>query len=364
MKILKLPGFIDIHVHLREPGGTHKENFETGTQAAIAGGYTTIIDMPNNSEPTITTQALEDKFELAKGRVYCDLGFHFGGTPASIEYFKEIYDRVYGLKVYMNHTTGNLLVDQEEDIELIFKSWPHFAKASRGKPAGKPILAHAESRTLEIAIRMAKKYNQRLHVCHMSLAEEVEMVKKAKNEGLNITCEVTPHHLFLNENDVERLGTYGLMKPPLGSKKDQDALWENINIIDVIGSDHAPHLKDEKNPTAGSGLNPPFGVPNLDTTLSLMITAVNDGRLTLDKAIDMCAIRPREIFNIPKQSDTFVEVEVGETWTIEAKNLKTKCGWSPFEGMSVSAKVRKTVLRGQEVYDGEKIIGEPTGLVI
>lgn len=354
MKKLILPGFSDIHVHLREPGGTHKENFETGTQAAIAGGYTSILDMPNNSEPTITSERLDEKLKLAKNRIYCDLGFHFGGTPASIPYFKDIVDRVYGLKVYMNHTTGNLLVDQEKDIELIFSKWI----------PGKPILAHAESRTLEIAIRMAKQYDQRLHVCHMSLKEEIELVKKAKEDGLDITCEVTPHHLFLNENDVERLGTFGLMKPPLGSKRDQDALWENLDMIDIIGSDHAPHLKEEKNPSAGSGQNPPFGVPNLDTTLPLMLTAVNDGRLTLEKVIDMCAVRPRKIFNIAKQPDTYVEVETGGKWSIDNDKLFTKCKWSPFEGMNISARVTKTVLRGTTVFDGEKIIGEPRGVTI
>ena len=157
--LLKLPGFVDVHVHLREPGGTQKEDFQTGTRAAIAGGYTQILDMPNNIPPTITPQELNKKIRLASNRIYCDLGFNFGATIESTKYFAKVSKRTFGLKVYMNQTTGTLLIDKLKDRELIFKSWK----------SPLPIMVHAEGDTVEVAIKLAKKYNKNLHVCHIAL---------------------------------------------------------------------------------------------------------------------------------------------------------------------------------------------------
>ncbi|MBU1031320.1 amidohydrolase family protein, partial [Patescibacteria group bacterium] len=264
-KIIQLPGLIDTHVHLREPGATQKEDFGTGTKAAIAGGYTQVLDMPNNPISTITPEALQQKMDLAKERIYADVGFHFGASKESIQYFPEIKDKVYGLKVYMNQTTGDLLIENDEVLAEIFSSWPK----------NKPVIVHAEGDTLTRAIALAKKYNNKLHVAHVSLASEIEQIKTAKEAGMNITCEVTPHHLFLTDEDVKRLGGFGMMKPPLASYEDQNALWQGITdeIIDMIGSDHAPHTKEEK-----QGEKPMYGVPGLETTLPLMLTAVSDGR--------------------------------------------------------------------------------------
>ncbi|MDD5416330.1 MAG: amidohydrolase family protein [Candidatus Daviesbacteria bacterium] len=354
MANIKLPGLIDPHVHLREPGAIQKEDFQTGTKAAIAGGFTMILDMPNNPIATISPQALQEKIKLAKDRIFCDVGFHFGASKESIQYFPKIKNKVWGLKVYMNLTTGDLLMEDDKILESVFSSWP------KNPPAGGPIIVHAEGDTLGKAIALAKKFGNQLHVAHVSLKREIEQIKVVKREGMNITCEVTPHHLFLSEEDLGRLGPYGMMKPPLESKDNQAALWQALidGTIDMIGSDHAPHTKEEK-----QGEKPVYGVPGLETTLPLLLTAVNDGRLTIERMIELTYTNPRKVFDLPEQKDTFVEVDLGESYVIEENNLQTKCGWSPFTGMKVKGKVKKVVLRGQLIFDGQNIFG-PYGQIL
>ena len=358
-KIIKLPGLIDVHTHLREPGATQKEDFETGTKAAIAGGYTLILDMPNNPIPTISKEALDQKISLAKGRIYSDVGFHFGATPGNFSEFQKVKDKVFALKIYMNHTTGDLLMEDKSALETVFKNWIH----------GKVIMVHAEGETVKQAIELAKKYGQKLHVCHVSLEEQLEFIRQAKDEDMDISCEVSCHHLFLTDQDAEKLGSYGMMRPPLVSKKEQDALWEALMVgtIDMIASDHAPHTREEK------GLNDPSskgiprkvvnGVPGLETSLPLLLKAVNDGRLTLEKLIEITSTNPRRIFNLPEQQDTFVEVDLTERYFLNANHLFTKCNWTPFEGMEVTGKVKKVTLRDQVVFEDDKVFG-PFGKVI
>lgn len=349
-KIIAFPGLIDVHTHLREPGAIQKEDFETGSKAAIAGGFTLVLDMPNNPIPTVTPQALQEKMDLAKGRIYSDVGFHFGASAKSIQYFTEVKDKVFGLKVYMNQTTGDLLMEDDKTLEAVFSSWPK----------EKIIMVHAEGETLQKAIALTKRFNNKLHVCHVSLKREIELIKAAKAEGLQISCEVTCHHLFLKDTDVSRLGSYGMMKPPLESAEDQEALWQAVSdgTIDVIASDHAPHTKEEK-----QGEKPVFGVPGLETSLSLLLTAVNEGRITLERLIELIYTNPKKIFSIPEQENTYVEVDMEESYVIEDKNLQTKCGWTPFAGMKVTGRVKKVVLRDQLVYDGQNIFG-PYGKVL
>lgn len=348
-KIVTLPGLIDVHTHLREPGATQKEDFETGTKAAIAGGYTLVLDMPNNPIPTISEQALDQKIALAQDRIYCDLGFHFGATPTDYTEFIKIKDKVFGLKVYMNHTTGDLLMEDGEALDKVFENWIH----------GKPILVHAEGETLKKAINLAKKYNQKLHVCHISKKQEIELIRHSKEEGLNISCEVSCHHLFLDESDVKRLGSYGMMRPPLSTKMDQQALWDNLDVIDMIASDHAPHTKAEKeNPD--KVIN---GVPGLETSLPLLLNAINEGKITLEKVIELTSKNPRKIFDIPEQPDTRVEVDLEEEYVIQAQDLYTKCQWTPFDGMKVKGKIKKVLLRGEVIFDNGKVL-EPKGQVI
>lgn len=349
-KIIKLPGLIDPHVHLREPGATQKEDFQTGTKAAIAGGYTLVLDMPNNPIPTISPETLQQKVSLATKKIYADVGFHLGASPKSIQYFREVADRVFGLKVFMNPTTGDLLMQDDATLEAVFSAWPK----------EKVLMVHAEGDTLQKAISLAKKFGNKLHVCHVSLQKEVELIKQAKKEGLEVTCEVTCHHLFLTDQDVRKLGSYGMMRPPLESKQDQEALWQGIKqgVIDMIGSDHAPHTKGEKE-NLQKVVN---GVPGLETTLPLLLTAVNQGRLTIEKLTELTYTNPQKVFQTPVQEETYVEVDLEESYTISNDNLQTKCGWTPFVGMKATGRVRKVVLRGQLVFDGQNIFG-PYGQV-
>lgn len=349
-KLIKLPGLIDPHVHLREPGATQKEDFETGTKTAIAGGFTMVLDMPNNPISTISPEAVQQKMDLAKGRIYCDVGFHFGASRESIQYFEEVKNKVFGLKVYMNQTTGDLLMEDDKVLEAVFSSWPK----------EKPVMVHAEGETLQKAIILAKKFDKRLHVCHVSLEKEIEQIRAAKKDGMQISAEVTCHHLFLTNKDIERLGPYGMMKPPLESTEDQGALWQGImdGTIDMVASDHAPHTKEEK-----QGEKPAFGVPGLETTLPLLLTAVNEGHLSIERLIELTSTNPRKIFGAPEQKDTYVEVGTRESYIIENDSLQTKCRWSPFAGMKVTGKIKKVVLRGQLVYDGQNIFG-PYGQVL
>lgn len=345
--IKSFPGLIDVHVHLREPGWEYKEDFETGTKAAIAGGYTTVLDMPNNPNPIITPPALENKIKLAHNRIYSDLGFHFGGAVQAIPYFSQVKDKVFGLKVYMNHTTGPLLVEDQKELENIFSSWH------------KVIMVHAEEETLKKAINLARQFKNKLHVCHVSLKMQVDLIRAAKKKGLPITAEAACHHLFLTEEDVKKLGNFGIMRPPLASKEDRDALWEAITdgTIDMIASDHAPHTKKDKEKEVN-------GVPGLETSLPLLLTAMSEGKITQEKLIEITSTNPRKIFNIPEQPDTYIEIDPDIRYPISDIQLYTKCGWTPFEGMKVTGKIQRVILRGQVVFKNGEVLDPPQGQVI
>jgi len=350
-EIVRLSGLVDTHVHLREPGATQKEDFETGTKAAIVGGYTAVLDMPNNPKPeeTVTPQSLQKKISLASNRIYCDVGFHFGGIGESSQYFEKVRNEVFGLKVYMNHTTGTLLVEDPQDLQTVFSRWPR----------GKVIMVHAEGETLQTALDLAKRNRQRLHVCHVSQKQEIEMIRDAKEKRLPVTCEISAHHLFLTENDVPALGSFGIMRPPLATENDRQALWDNLDVVDIIASDHAPHSREEK-----ASEKPPFGVPGLETTLPLLLTAVADGRLTLYRLSELISLKPRLIFGLRQNPETYTEIDLKESYIIDSSKLKTKAGWTPFEGVRVTGRVIKVVLRGNVVYDGESITEDPKGRVI
>lgn len=352
---LILPGLIDPHVHLREPGQTNKEDFYTGSCSAIAGGFTTILDMPNNKIPIITSKILNEKIEIAKEKIVCDVGFYFGSLGDNVKEFPKIINKVMGLKLYLNQTTGNFIIDKDM-LEKIFTAWKNaqsmLLRSSILLP--KPILVHAEEDVLGDVIEVGKKIKIPIYVCHISTASDLKKIMKAKKQGLKITCGITPHHLFLTEKDVKRLGCFGKMKPPLQSKKDQDFLWKNLKFIDVIESDHAPHTIEEKR-----GEVPSFGVPGLETTLPLLLTAVSEKRLTIDDVIRLCHTNPAKIFNIKIDKKTKIEIDLSQEYVIENKNLFTKCQWSPFEGMKVRGKVKRVFIRGKKVFEDGKILAKP-----
>ncbi len=237
MPLIRLPGLVDVHVHLREPGSEQKEDFATGTRAALAGGFTQVLDMPNNpGAPTITPEALADKQARAAARACCDVGFHYGATPTNLATYPAVVDQVFGLKLYLDHTTGALLVEGLAPLLAICAAWP----------SGKPLIVHAEERTVAAVLGVVALRPRRVHFAHVSRAAEITLIREAKEAGLPVTCEVAPHHLFLSDADLPDLGPYGLMKPPLRTGADVDALWANLPVVDVIATDHAPHTRAEK----------------------------------------------------------------------------------------------------------------------
>jgi carbamoyl-phosphate synthase/aspartate carbamoyltransferase/dihydroorotase len=344
-EIIKLPGMVDMHVHLREPGGVHKEDWTTGTSAAVAGGVVAIVDMPNTNPPTTTLERLEEKEKIAKEKSLCDFGFYFGSDGSNLSEFNKVYDHVCGLKLYLNETTGSLLIEDEKKIADIFKAWPR----------GKPILVHAEGDVLDYALALAEKNYHKLHCCHVASKADIERLAAAKTKGSPVTCEVSPHHLFLTQEDIGRLGPFGMMKPALGTEQDQAALWEHIQegTVDCIATDHAPHTKEEK-----KSATPPWGVPGLETALPLLVTAMIGGRLTREQLTNLTSVNPWRILGSRPPVQTSVEIEIGIAYQLDESQLKTKCGWSPFAGMMLKARVVRTVIHGVEVYKDGKIMSK------
>ena len=344
MAAVRLPGLVDVHVHLREPGGEHKEEFSTGSAAALAGGVTMVLDMPNTYPPVVDAQSLERKIRLARRVVLCDIGFYAGAAEDNAQQAASLAPDTAGLKIYLDQTYGPLRMRNLAALLAHMNAWP----------AARPVTVHAEGLSAAMAIGLARSFGRRLHLCHVSRADEITMIRAAKEAGANLTCEVTPHHLFLTKADAQRLGPYGDMRPPLAAQADVAALWANLDIVDCIATDHAPHTRDEK-----EGESAPPGVPGLETMLPLLLTAVSEGRLTPEQLVELAHNAPRRIFGLPAQSGTYVKVEPGARFVLGTEKLHTKCGWTPFEGMSVRGKVRQVVLRGQTVYEDGTITAKP-----
>lgn len=347
--MIRLPGLIDVHVHLRDPGQTYKEDFFTGTSAALAGGFTTIFDMPNNKEPITTLERLKNKITEAKKKVVCDIGFYAGSIGENLEELIKMEPYVSGLKLYLNDTTGNYLVKIDE-LEKIFNAWK----------SNKPILCHAEEDVLESLLAVVKKTKKRVHICHVSNETQLKIIIKAKKNKLPITAGTTPHHLFLTEDDVKIIGTFAMIKPLIRKKSDRNFLWKNLRYIDLIESDHAPHTIEEKHSKKF-----PTGFPGLETTLPLLLTAVSEKKLSLERLVELCYENPKKIFNIKTDAKTFIEIYEKEEYLIDNKNLKTKCGWSPFHGWKVKGRVKNVYIRGKKVFENGKILVKPgSGKVI
>jgi dihydroorotase-like cyclic amidohydrolase len=343
MTTTRLPGLIDIHVHLREPGATHKEDFSSGTAAALGGGVVAIADMPNNTPPVVDEQTLGQKAELASRKARCDYAFYMGASATNADR-PVTGPHVAGLKMYLNETYGPLRVASLRALLGHFRSWPRH----------KPIAAHAEGLSAAVVVGLAQLYDRPAHVCHVSRRAEIELLRKAKEKGVRITCEVTPHHLFLTEDDAQALGSLAYMKPELGTPEDQQALWDNLEVFDAVASDHAPHTLEEK-----EGDAPPPGVPGLETMLPLMLNAVHEGRLSLERLVELLHSGPARVLGVRPPHDSYVEVDLDSRWVIRGNGLLTKCGWTPFEGMAVHGQVRTVYLRGTEVYERGQVLAAP-----
>jgi dihydroorotase len=334
---MRLPGLVDVHVHLRTPGGEHKEDIRSGTAAALAGGFTSILAMPNTNPPLVTVPYYRAAQQLAESQALCDVRHYAGASAEHLDALPLLGQEAVGLKIYMDQTYGPLRTASLVALMACFRRWPR----------EKPIAVHAEGLSIAVVIGLAAAYGRSVHLCHVSRRDEIRLIAQAKQQGLSVTCEVTPHHLFLTDADVPRLGALGDMRPLLATRDDVNALWAHLDTdIDCIATDHAPHTLEEK-----QAESPPPGVPGLETALPLMLTAVAEGRLTMDRLVALMATEPRRIFGLPEQPDTWVDVEVGPSYLIKNEGFYTKCGWSPFSGMEVRGRVQSVRLRGRAVFE-------------
>ncbi len=361
--MFKLPGLIDPHVHVREPGATHKEDWDTATAAALAGGFTTILAMPNTIPPIFDENTLDLGLASAKSKARCDYAQHLGAGSNNADWdaHPNLPPRAAGLKMYLDSTFGELRLD---DMTLWMQHFANF-------PKHLPIVVHAEKQTMAAAILMAEIYDRPIHIAHVSLKEEILVIKAAKERGIKVTCEVTPHHLFLTmpppSSPRKRGGDNGLppasggdgrggrleVRPRLASQEDVDALWDNLDVIDCFATDHAPHTLEEKDSE-----NPPPGFPGLETALPLLLTATDRGRLTVDDIILRMYTNPKRIFNLPDQAETWVEVDEDARYEIRSADHFSRCGWTPFEGWQVKGRVTRVVIRGKDVYKNGKVLAE------
>lgn len=342
---MRIPGLIDPHVHMREPGATHKEDWTSGTTAALAGGVTLVLTMPNTRPPVTDAASLDLALAAARSKACCDYAQFIGGGADNATAAAQLAPRTAGLKLYLDQTYGPLRLDD-------MTSWmEHFAQW----PPSMPIVAHSEGRSMAAVLLIADIYRRPVHIAHVSLREEILLIRAAKERGLPVTCEVTPHHLFLSEQDIHRLGAgRSEVRPRLAAPADVQALWDNLDVIDCFATDHAPHTLTEKD-----GENPPPGYPGLETALPLLLTAVHANRLTLDDIILRCYTNPRRIFSLPEQPDTWVEIDPDAQDEIHAQNAFTRCGWTPFEGTPVRGRVQSVTLRGQMVFQDGKVLAQP-----
>jgi dihydroorotase len=369
-----LPALIDSHVHFRIPGLTHKETWETGAKAAIYGGITTVFDMPNTIPPTVTLERLKEKEaliseQLKKVGIPLHHGLYLGADKTHFDEIVRCKEQIVGIKVFMGSSTGGLVMDDDSSLHAIFslaashdlllavhaedEALIHERKAQfQGKMKPK---AHSEIRNDEVAFRathkaieFARLYKTRLHILHVGTQREIHLIKQAKNEGLDVTVETTPHHLFLTIDDYEKLGTKVQMNPPLRSKENQAALWHAIHegFIDTIGSDHAPHTLEEKALAYGQA---PSGIPGVETTLPLLLDACNQRKITLKQIVRLMRNRILEIFRIAANDD-YILVDMKKKRDIDEHSLKTKCGWSPYAGRQVQGWPVYTILKGR-VYE-------------
>jgi carbamoyl-phosphate synthase / aspartate carbamoyltransferase / dihydroorotase len=343
--MLRLPGLIDSHVHLREPGGAHKEDWDTGTAAALAGGFTTVLAMPNTRPPITDAATLALALHAAAAKARCDYAQFLGAGADNSASAPALASDVAGLKMYLDQTYGPLRLDALSDWQAHFANWP----------ADRPIVAHAEDRTLAAVILMAALYDRPVHLAHVSLRDEILLIRKAREQGLQVTCEVTPHHLFLTEDDIPRIGPgRGEVRPRLATAADRAALWDNLDVIDCFATDHAPHTVGEKD-----GTEPPPGFPGLETALPLLLTAVHEGRLTVEDLVLRMWENPRRIFGLPAQENTWVEIDEQAAYEIRSQGMHSRCGWTPFEGYPVRGRVTRVVLRGEDAFRDGRMLAMP-----
>ncbi|MFA8300280.1 MAG: dihydroorotase [Hyphomicrobiales bacterium] len=382
--MLVLPGIIDDQVHFREPGLTHKGDIYSESKAAVAGGVTSFMEMPNCNPPTLTQELLEEKYEIGARRAFANYSFYMGASNDNIEeVLKTDPTRVCGIKVFMGASTGNMLVDNKETLNNIFEKAPclvavhcedentirkNSAEYKEKYGEDVPIACHPEIRSEEacylsssLAVELAKKHNTRLHVLHLSTAKEMSLFEKGNLNNKNITAEACVHHLWFSDKDYEKLGTSIKWNPAIKKESDRDALWKALleDKLDVIATDHAPHTTEEKSNTY---FKAPSGGPLVQHSLVMMLEAVEQGKLTYEKVVEkMChavadcyQVKERGYLREGYKAD-IVLVNPNNNWTVNSDNILYKCKWSPLEGESFKHKVEYTLINGNIIYNKGKV---------
>ena len=380
-----LPGIIDTQVHFREPGSTDAEDLESGSRAAVLGGVTSLFEMPNTNPPTSNLVEFDKKLKLAKNRMHSNYAFYFGATPDNVDQLSKLKNLkgCCGVKLFAGSSTGKLLVDKEADIEKVISNSDRIVSIHsedeeilnlRKKFIRKgDVHSHYEWRNSECAIsstrrvvKIAERYNKKIHVLHVSTKEEVDFLAMHKK---NITFETTPQHLTLYAPDCyNKLGTYAQMNPPLRTKEHYDRLWAAIknDIVDVLGSDHAPHLKKNKDKEYPQS---PSGMPGVQTIFPVMLDHVNSGRLSLEKLIKLMCENPCRIFGIKNKG--FIKenfdadltiVDMNKIQIIKDEMIASKCGWTPFNNYTVKGFPVGTIVNGNLVMSEGKIISKAQGM--
>ena len=386
--MLVLPGLIDVHVHLRDEGKAYKEDFCTGTKSAAAGGITTVLDMPNNDPVTMSSETLKNRIRIAESGSLVNVGF-YSEFPKDLEEMGDIIAQgAVGFKLYMTHQVGGLNIDDDEALQEAFKKIVELnvpvavhaedkgllianeerLKRANCHDASAFLKAHSENveiRAVENLLELNAKIGARLHFCHMTTEKGLNAVIEAKKSGRNVTCEVTPHHLFLSSADYKHYGLMLTIMPPLRGKNNIEALWKGVNTgwVDVIGSDHAPHALREK--SAGSVWDVEAGVPGLETTLPLMLTMVRKNRISLGHLVHLFSQKPAELFNLKdrgkltqgRNADLTV-IDFKRKFKINASKFYSKAKFSPFDGWEVQGCPVRTFVNGLSVMDEKEIVGK------
>lgn len=380
-----IPGMIDDQVHFREPGLTHKGDIASESRAAVAGGITSFIEMPNTNPQTTTIELLEEKFAIAAEKSMANYSFMFGGTNDNLEEILKVNPKtVAGLKLFLGSSTGNMLVDNEQVLEKIFSSTPllisvhcedeetiknNLAKYKEEYGDDIPMKFHHLIRSEEAcyissskAIELAKKTGARLHVFHLSTAKEMSLfTNKIPLEEKKITAEVCIHHLWFTNEDYDKKGTLIKWNPAVKTQVDKDALWEALldGRIDVVATDHAPHtLEEKKNPYTSA----PSGGPLVQHAVVAMFEAFHQGKISVEKIVEKTAHNPAKLFKIEKRGfikegyfADLVIVDAGLPWSVKKENILYKCGWSPFEGFTFKSRITHTFVNGEMVYNNFKV---------
>ncbi len=379
-----LPGIIDTQVHFREPGSTDAEDLESGSRAAVLGGVTSLFEMPNTNPPTANLEEFDKKLKAAKNRMHSNYAFYFGATPDNTDQLADLknVEGCCGVKLFAGSSTGNLLVDKEADIEKVISSSNRIVSIHsedediiklRKKFIKKgDVHSHPEWRNVECAmsstrrvVKIAKRYNKKIHVLHVTTKDEVDFLAMHKK---NVTFETTPQHLTLYAPDCyDKLGTYAQMNPPLRTKEHYDHLWVAIknNIVDVLGSDHAPHLKVNKDKVYP---DTPSGMPGVQTIFPVMLDHVNNGKLSLAQLINLMCENPCRIFGIKNKGyikegfDADLTItDMNKEVVIKDEMIVSKCGWTPFNNYKVKGFPVGTIVNGNLVMSDGKVVLESKG---